>query len=231
MPEPDTTPPTGRNLRAQQSPAPADEVRRLADFLACGDCYDIAHDELDERDTCDVHAPVTGSHPSTGSSEQPLVTEQPAAEDDDDPHPYRRSGHGAGWSLCWCGRQEGAEVHLQPVVTGQAAADEQPVVARPEAASEQPLVTRPAVANAFCHHPDGPCVPASGAVDPPHIHRADLLRALEDLGITDHGNVLSVEMNAAWVEVTRYVVGPGGGKLIDAGRQSPRTTTTRIEIR
>lgn len=30
--------------------------------LWCGDCYDIAHDEMDERETCDAHAPATGSH-------------------------------------------------------------------------------------------------------------------------------------------------------------------------
>lgn len=32
---------------------PADQPE--PDPLSCGDCYDIAHDELDERDTCDEH--------------------------------------------------------------------------------------------------------------------------------------------------------------------------------
>jgi hypothetical protein len=25
------------------------------DALSCGECYDIAHDEMDERETCDLH--------------------------------------------------------------------------------------------------------------------------------------------------------------------------------
>lgn len=29
----------------------------------------------------------------------------------DDPHAYRRSGHGAGWQLCWCGRESGDPIH------------------------------------------------------------------------------------------------------------------------
>jgi len=30
----------------------------VADPLDCGDCYDVAHDELDEREVCDLHAPA-----------------------------------------------------------------------------------------------------------------------------------------------------------------------------
>jgi hypothetical protein len=230
-----------RNLRAQQSP-----------FIA------VDKSAVERRNFLAEQSPATGSHPSTGCSEQPLVTEQPVADPDS----------------CVVDHSDDTADNPTPC---RYPTRVQPVVARPEAVSEQPLVTRPAVVSvdAQASTPDAkmdgvaydgaqrvwvgpPDHPGRGNLplwagtepqepddddaprpvsapplnDPPHIHRADLLRALESLGITDTGNVVCVEMASAYVEVTRFVrAADSGGILLNEDRDAPLTTTTRIEIR
>jgi hypothetical protein len=46
-----------------------------------------------------------------GYSAGQLAEVEERIADDVDPHAYRRSGTGAGWSLCWCGRERDAPIH------------------------------------------------------------------------------------------------------------------------
>lgn len=39
-----------------EPPTFRDEPVAADDALSCGECYDIAHDEMDERETCGLHA-------------------------------------------------------------------------------------------------------------------------------------------------------------------------------
>ena len=63
--------------------------------------------------------------------------------------------------------------------------------------------------------------------NPPHIHRADLLAALELMAITDTDNVARVDITPDHVDVTRYDV----PCRVDPATDTVVTTTTRIEVR
>lgn len=67
--------------------------------LDCGECYDIAHDEIDERETCDDHCPCLTTHSPAGAtdlSHLDALTRTAASTvpvdpswDHDDRRPYR----------------------------------------------------------------------------------------------------------------------------------------------
>jgi hypothetical protein len=69
--------------------------------------------------------------------------------------------------------------------------------------------------------------PACGPDDPPHIHRADLLAALDSIAITDPMNVARVVITPDAVEVTRWST----PRRVDLLTGDAVTATTRIEIR
>lgn len=67
--------------------------------------------------------------------------------------------------------------------------------------------------------------------NPVHIHRADLLAALDLIAITDTASIARIVITPEDVEITRYVKSKTGGVLLDVLRDRAATTTTRIEIR